>query len=88
MMMPWWTTISMPPIMDLDHLMFTDHWEMCQGGVGGECRVVGKGQGAGTVDRVLLDCAKNCMKETRQCAGGAQIASESNNFYFKNIPCV
>ncbi len=42
----------------------------------------------GTVDGVLLDCAKNCMKETRQCAGGAQVASESNNFYFKNIPCV
>ena len=63
----------MPPIMDLDHLMFADHWEMCQGCVGGECRVVGEGQGVGTVDSVLLDCAKNCTKETRQCAGGAQI---------------
>jgi hypothetical protein len=61
---------------------------MCQGHVGGECGVVGKGQGAGTIDGILLDCAKNCTKEMRQCAGGAQIASESNNFYFKNISCV
>ncbi len=56
--------------------------------VGGECGVVGEGQGAGTVDSVLLDCAKNCTKETRKCARGARIASESNNFYFKNILCV
>jgi hypothetical protein len=61
---------------------------MCQGHVGGECGVVGEGLRAGTIDGILLDCAKNCMKETRQCAGGAQIASESNNFYFKNIHCV
>jgi hypothetical protein len=61
---------------------------MCQGHIGGECKVVGKGLGAGTVEGILLDCAKNCTKETRQCARGAQIASESNNFYFKNIPCV
>ena len=46
MMMPWWTTIGMPSMMDLDHLMFADHWEMCQGRVGGECGVVGEGQGA------------------------------------------
>jgi hypothetical protein len=75
MMMPWWTRIGMLPIMDLDHLMFADHWEMCQGRVGGECGVVGEGQGAGTVDGILLDSTKNCTKETRQCAGGAQIAS-------------
>ncbi len=78
----------MPPIMDLDDFMFADHWVMCQGSVGGECGVVGKGQGAGIVDGVLLDCAKNCTKETRQCAVGAQIASESNILYFKNISCV
>jgi hypothetical protein len=34
----------MAPIMDLDHLMFADHWEMCQGHVGGECGVVGLGK--------------------------------------------
>ena len=44
---------------------------MCQGRVGGECEVVGKGKGVGTIDDVLLDCAKNCTKETRQCAEGA-----------------
>ncbi len=63
----------MPPIIDLDDLVFADHWEMCQGQVEGEFRDVGRGQGAGTVDGVHLDCAKNCTKETRQCAGGAQI---------------
>jgi hypothetical protein len=65
MIMPRWKKIDMPPIMDLDHFMLADHWEMCQGHVGGECRVVGKGPGAGSVDRVLLNCAKNCTKETR-----------------------
>jgi hypothetical protein len=61
---------------------------MCQGHVGGECGVVGKGLGARKIDDILFDCAKNCTKEMRQCAGGAQIASESNNFHLKNIPCV
>jgi hypothetical protein len=61
---------------------------MCQGRVGGECGVVGEVRGAETVDGVLLDYAKNCTKEMRQCAGGEQIASESNNFYFKIFPCV
>jgi hypothetical protein len=37
------------------------------GDVSGECRGVGEGRGAGTDDWVLLDCAKNCTKETRQC---------------------
>ncbi len=63
MMMPGCTTIGMLPIMDLDHMMFADHWEMCQGHVGGECGVVGKGQGVGTVDGILLDCVKNCRKK-------------------------
>ncbi len=58
---------------------------MCQGRIGGECGVVGKGQGAGTIDGVHLDCAKNCTKEMRQCAGGAQIEGESNNFYILKI---
>jgi hypothetical protein len=44
-------------------LMFADPL----GDVSGECRVVGEGGGVGTDDGVLLDCAKNCMKETRQC---------------------
>jgi hypothetical protein len=61
---------------------------MCQGRIGGECRVVGEGLGAGIIDDILLYCAKSCTKETRQCAGGAQRASESNNLYFKNIPCL
>ncbi len=43
--------------------MFTDPL----GDVSGECRVIGKGRGVGTDDGVLLDCAKNCTKETRQC---------------------
>jgi hypothetical protein len=37
------------------------------GDVSGECQVVGEGRGAGIDDGVLLDCAKNCTKETRQC---------------------
>jgi hypothetical protein len=64
----------MPPIMGLRSpthqddkdggpLTFAD----LLGDVSGECRVVGKGRGAGTDDRVLLDCAKNCTKEMRQC---------------------
>jgi hypothetical protein len=61
---------------------------MCQERIGGECKVVGKGQEVGTIDGILLDCAKNCTKETRKCAVGVQIASESNDFNFKNIPCV
>ncbi len=40
------------------------------GDVSGECRVVGEGRGAGTDDGVLLDCSKNCMKETRQWSCG------------------
>ncbi len=59
----------MPPIMDLDHLMFADHWEMCQGCVGGECGVVGEGQGAGTVNGVLLDCAKTTQKKLGNALG-------------------
>jgi hypothetical protein len=34
-------------------------------GASGECRVVGKGQGAGTIDGSLLDSAKTCSKEMR-----------------------
>jgi hypothetical protein len=37
------------------------------GDVSGECRVVGEGQGAGTDDGVLFNCAKYCTKEMRQC---------------------
>jgi hypothetical protein len=66
----------MLPIMDLDHQDIwmrrtTDcwrsriHWKMCQGVHRGEYRV--KGCRVGTVDGVLLDYAKNCTKETRQC---------------------
>ncbi len=64
----------MPPIMGLGSpthpddkddgpLTFAD----LLGDVSGECQVVGEGQGAGTDNGVLLDCAKNCTKETRQC---------------------
>ncbi len=49
------------------------------GDVLGECQVVSKGGGARTGDRVLLDCAKNCTKEARQCGKVQEVCKQQVN---------
>jgi hypothetical protein len=60
----------MLPKMDLDHLMFADHWEMCQGPVGGDCGVVGEGQGAGTIYGILFGLCKELHERSKAMCWG------------------
>jgi hypothetical protein len=87
--------ISMPPIMRLGSpthpddkgdgpLTFVDPL----GDVSGECQVVGEGQGVGTDDGVLLDCAQNCVKETRHCGKVLWACKQQLKFFLVCKSCV